>query len=259
MTKKAIAVFDSGFGGISVLSQLKSDFPHEDFIYFGDSKYAPYGIKTKEEIFERCKVIMEYFIKQNTKAVVIACNTATSACARELRELYSDLIIIGMEPALKPAIEELMTPKKVIVLATNFTLNNHKFKELVHGLNSEDKIIPLAAPKLVEIIEEENLNNKELIKETFDIYFKEINMDTIDTIVLGCTHFVFYKKYLKERFPNIKIIDGNLGTSKNLKRHLLQQNLLELNGSQNIDIHNSKGTKEEEYSLELLKHIELKN
>ena len=102
-SKKAIGVFDSGLGGISVLRDLKKLMPNEDFIYFGDSAYAPYGIKTKDEITKRCVEIIDFFIEKGVKAVVIACNTATSASANYLRKKYKDLPIIGMEPALKVA------------------------------------------------------------------------------------------------------------------------------------------------------------
>ena len=102
---KAIGVFDSGLGGISVLKELRSFMPQEDYLYFGDSSYAPYGVKTKEEITKRCRNICAFFISQGVKAVVIACNTATSACVKELRTLYPDLPIVGMEPALKPAVD----------------------------------------------------------------------------------------------------------------------------------------------------------
>lgn len=240
MKKQSIAVFDSGLGGISVLAQVMNDLPHEDFLYFGDSKYAPYGVKSRSEIFERCKHIVDTFVEQDVKAVVIACNTATSACGSELRELYPDLIIIGMEPALKPAVEQMNIDKKVIVLATQFTLSQKKFKDLVHNLDSEDKMIPIGCPELVQIVEEGDILNERRIEQAFDSYFSDIDMDEIDTIVLGCTHFIFYKNYLINRYPNIKIIDGNVGTSNNLKHQLEVKGLLSSDGESNLVIDNSK-------------------
>ena len=114
-SKKAIGVFDSGLGGISVLRDLKELMPNEDFIYFGDSAYAPYGVKTKEQITERCVEIIDFFISKGVKAVVIACNTATSASANYFRKKYKDLPIIGMEPALKVATQGVKNNNIVVI------------------------------------------------------------------------------------------------------------------------------------------------
>ena len=128
-SKKAIGVFDSGLGGISVLRDLKELMPNEDFIYFGDSAYAPYSVKTKEQITERCVEIIDFFISKGVKAVVIACNTATSASANYLRKKYKDLPIIGMEPALKVATQGVKN-NNIVVMATPLTLKEKKFETL---------------------------------------------------------------------------------------------------------------------------------
>ncbi len=124
-----IGVFVSGMGGISVLSTLHEMMPNEDLIFFGDSKYNPYGTKTREEITERCMTICEKFIAYDVKAIVVACNTATSACVNLLREKY-DIDIIGMEPALKVACE-MGENQHVAVWATDFTLKDMKFAYLM--------------------------------------------------------------------------------------------------------------------------------
>ena len=138
---KAIGVFDSGLGGISVLKELRSLMPQEDYLYYGDSSFAPYGVKTKEEITKRCRSICAFFISQGVKAVVIACNTATSACVKELRTLYPDLPIVGMEPALKPAVDG-RHQQHVLVLATQFTLKEKKFEQLMSRFNGKILILP---------------------------------------------------------------------------------------------------------------------
>ena len=124
-SKKAIGVFDSGLGGISVLRDLKELMPNEDFIYFGDSAYAPYGVKTKEQITERCVEIIDFFISKGVKAVVIACNTATSASANYLRKKYKNLPIIGMEPALKVATQGVKN-NNIVVMAKTFNFKKKK-------------------------------------------------------------------------------------------------------------------------------------
>ena len=150
-SKKAIGVFDSGLGGISVLRDLKKLMPNEDFIYFGDSAYAPYGIKTKDEITKRCVEIIDFFIEKGVKAVVIACNTATSAAIKELRETYN-ITIIGIEPAIKPAVES-KKQGKIIIMATTMTLAEKKFNNLMDKYKDEREIIKLPAPGLVEFVE----------------------------------------------------------------------------------------------------------
>ena len=149
---KAIGVFDSGLGGISVLKEFVKSMPSENFIYYGDSANAPYGIKTKKEITDRCENIIEFFIKQGVKAVVIACNTATSASANILRKKYSYLPIIGMEPALKVAADG-KTDNTIVVMATPLTLREEKFNNLMSRYDDENTIIKMPCPELVKIVE----------------------------------------------------------------------------------------------------------
>ena len=151
-SKKAIGVFDSGLGGISVLRDLKELMPNENFIYYGDSAYAPYGVKTKDEITKRCVEIIEFFIEKGVKAVVIACNTATSASANYLRKKYKDLPIIGMEPALKVATQGVKN-NNIVVMATPLTLKEKKFEKLMNNFMGNNNVIKMPCPKLVEIVE----------------------------------------------------------------------------------------------------------
>ena len=197
---KAIGVFDSGLGGISVLKEFVKSMPSENFIYYGDSANAPYGIKTKKEITDRCENIIEFFIKQGVKAVVIACNTATSASANILRKKYSYLPIIGMEPALKVAADG-KTDNTIVVMATPLTLR--------------------------EIVENDLLDDEEVVENQISDYYKGLDMKKINSVVLGCTHFVFYKDYMEKILNNnIDIVDGNVGTANHLKETLRERNEL---------------------------------
>ena len=191
-SKKAIGVFDSGLGGISVLRDLKELMPNEDFIYFGDSAYAPYGVKTKEQITERCVEIIDFFISKGVKAVVIACNTATSASANYLRKKYKDLPIIGMEPALKVATQGVKN-NNIVVMATPLTLKEKKFETLMHKFRGNNKVVKMPCPKLVEIVENDLLDDKNIVIDQLKDYYKDVNMDNLDSVVLGCTHFIFYR------------------------------------------------------------------
>lgn len=219
-----IGVFDSGFGGISVLKQLQQDLPHESFIYYGDSKYAPYGNKSKEEIIARCIYIVEFLIKQGVKAIVVACNSATSACIDLLREHF-DIPLIGMEPALK-VLADKYHHQSIVVMATKFTLAESKFAQLIERCKNDNTIIAYPCPKLVEIIEKGAFSNRELVTDTLNKYKEDLAGQSINGIVLGCTHFVFFKEYIKEIFKDVEIVDGNIGTSKQLQTILKEHNLL---------------------------------
>ena len=178
-SKKAIGVFDSGLGGISVLRDLKKLMPNEDFIYFGDSAYAPYGIKTKDEITKRCVEIIDFFIEKGVKAVVIACNTSTSASANYLRKKYKDLPIIGMEPALKVATQGVKN-NNIVVMATPLTLKEKKFETLMHKFRGNNKVVKMPCPKLVEIVENDLLDDAIRIEKGFKGYYHNDNVDNLD-------------------------------------------------------------------------------
>ena len=224
MNKKSpIGIFDSGFGGISVVKELVSVLPHEDILFFGDSKYNPYGTKDKEEVVQRCTYISNTFMKQDVKAIVIACNTATSVCVKDLRQKYP-IDIIGMEPALKVACDQ-GKKQKIAVWATPLTLKEKKFKNLMEHFKDEHTIYSIPCPKLVSLVEENRLDQIELVKEVLQEYVNQAS--DVDSIVLGCTHFVFFKEILETMLlDKVKIIDGNQGTIQHLKDVLAQKDLL---------------------------------
>lgn len=219
-----IGIFDSGLGGISVLKELKKHMPNEYFIYFGDSAFAPYGTKDNAFIINRCIHICDYFISLNVKAIVIACNTATSVAASIVRAKYP-IPIIGMEPALKPAAHDKEN-QNIIVMATPLTLKEKKFEELMSHYSNNNHIIKMPCPQLVSIVENDELDNRNKVMNQLYTYYRDINLKEIDSIVLGCTHFVFYRHYFDELFKHINVIDGNLGTAKHLKHILEERNLL---------------------------------
>ena len=189
-----IGVFDSGLGGISVAREIAKDMPAEHVLYFGDSANAPYGVKTPEQVKALSFDIVERFVEHGVKAVVIACNTATSAAVNDLREHY-DIPIIGMEPALKVACDrgdaplgQQHIPQRVIVAATPLTLRERKFAELMKRFDSDNTIFKEPCPDLVEIVESGQLGNHDLVMRTLHHYFDRYDLDRIDSVVLGCTH-----------------------------------------------------------------------
>lgn len=219
-----IGVFDSGVGGVSVLKELYSLMPNEDFIYFGDSKNAPYGTKTTEQIKELTIKNTKYLKDKGVKAVVIACNTATSVGVKAVRELF-DVPIIGIEPALKPAVLFKKNPV-VLVMATPLTLKEDKFLSQRKFYENDAKIHTVACPELVEFAEKGILSSEELtdcIKGYFD-RFKDIKFDAV---VLGCTHYPFFKPVIREVLgEGVEIFDGGKGTALYTMTRLKDENLL---------------------------------
>ncbi len=214
--KSRIGIFDSGLGGLSVLHTLSQLLPNESFIYIGDSKNAPYGTKTKEEVFELSKVICDQLIENDVKAIVIACNTATSAAVNQLRDIYR-IPIIGMEPAIKPALKQAIG--QVVVIATEMTLKEEKFLKLVDSLEDGYRIVKLPAPEWVDCVEN-HMYDVDYTKTCVDSFLQQ-HMPMVENIVLGCTHFFFLKAYINDFYGGkIEIFDGNIGTALQLKNTL---------------------------------------
>lgn len=239
MDNRPIGFFDSGVGGLSVLREAHKLLPTENYIYFGDSKNAPYGTKKLEEVKALTFEAVEFLLHKNCKAIVIACNTATSAAINDLRQTYKDIPVIGIEPALKPAVE-LKRPGKIIIMATPMTLAEAKFNNLMKSYEKEADIVPLPCAGLVELIENGIVEGEELnsyLRRKLDSYIAS----GISSIVLGCTHYPFAKKELTNILDkNTVIIDGSFGTAKQLERQLKSKNALNTNKFEgNIEIINS--------------------
>lgn len=212
-----IGVFDSGMGGISVVRQIRHDMPYENVIFYGDSAHAPYGLKTVEEIQGYCFGIADRLLAMGAKALVVACNTATSACINQMRERY-DVPVIGMEPALKLACDRGQgDPQHVIVAATPLTLRERKFARLMARFQDFHTIEKQPCPDLVTIVEEGRLDDQDLVMRTLHGYFDKYDLSRVDSVVLGCTHFIFYRSYFRQLMPgNVAIVDGNEGTVRHL-------------------------------------------
>lgn len=228
MTNNApLGIFDSGMGGISVVNQIHRDMPHEDILFYGDSAHAPYGTKSVEEVQDLSFKVADFLIEHGAKALVIACNTATSAAADAMRAHY-DIPIIGMEPALKLACDlGAGKPQHVIVTATPLTLHQTKFARLMERFSAQHTIEKQPCPKLVDIVESGHINDEELVDNTLREYLASYDLNTVDSIVLGCTHFTFYRDYFRKLVPNhIAIVDGNEGTSHHLRDVLAQKDQL---------------------------------
>lgn len=239
-TNFSIGFFDSGVGGISVLKESIKLLPKENYIYIGDSLNAPYGVKTPEEVRKLTFNMVDKLISMNVKAIVVACNTATSIAIDELRKIYKEIPIIGIEPALKPAIENYGNGI-IVIMATPMTLSENKFSKLRERYNKASDIISMPCDGLVEIIEDGNIKG-EIVEGYLRNRFKDVPKEKVSSVVLGCTHYPFIKEALVNVInDDVAIIDGSLGTVKQLKRKLEQKGLLNTNNEQGtVKIFNSK-------------------
>ena len=216
-----IGVFDSGMGGLTVLADIRRALLKADLIYIGDSANAPYGTKTQAEIAALSEQIVESLISAGAEAIVIACNTATSAAGEFLRSKYSHLPIVGLEPALKPAVERTKQGK-IAVLATDYTLSNKKYLRLKERVANQIEIISIAAPKLVELVEYGVIDGPEIQANLQKLFGSATD---INSLVLGCTHFLHLKPALRQFFgPSVEFFDGNDGVVRQLVRLLPNSN-----------------------------------
>jgi glutamate racemase len=219
-----VGVMDSGVGGLTVLKHLTRQLPHEHFIYYADSAYAPYGNQSAIKIQQRCFAIADTLIAQGAKALVVACNTATAAAISPLRE-YFPLPIIGMEPAVKPA--AAASKNSIIgVLATTGTLQSAQFAALLEHYGHGVQVVTQACVGLVECIEQGQLDNPHTIA-LLETYCQPLMAAGADTIVLGCTHYPFVRAHIQNIVgPQVTLIDTGAAVAKRLQQVLAEKNLL---------------------------------
>lgn len=239
---KPIGIFDSGVGGISVLKKAIKILPNENYIYFGDSKNAPYGVKSVEEIKELTFEAIDILLSKGCKAIVVACNTATSAAIEDLRKKFKAIPIIGIEPAVRPAVN-LNRKGKILIMATSITLAENKFNNLVEKCAMNSELVALPCPGLVEMIEEGIVEGKGIKDYLVNKFEGKIDKD-ISCIVLGCTHYPFIKEEIVSILGDeIPIIDGSEGTARELKRRLKESNILSDSDQKGeVQIFNSKNS-----------------
>ncbi len=226
----SIGFFDSGIGGVSVLHEALGRLPRQDFLYYADTDHVPYGPKPKAEVRRHVFAAVDFLARQGASAIVIACNTATSVAIADLRAKY-DIPIIGMEPAVKVAVERAPRHEgRILVAATALTLKEEKLHNLIDQIDDDHIVDFLPLPGLVEFAEK-----REFDGETVLPYLREqlgrFDLRNVEAIVLGCTHFVFFADlFRKIASPDTAIIDGNRGTVNHLIRILTEKGLLKLGG-----------------------------
>lgn len=212
-----IGVFDSGVGGISVLKHLTRLMPHERFLFYGDSANAPYGDKPPEWVLERSRLIANGMLEAGAKAIVIACNTATSVAAATLRAEHPDVPIVGIEPALKPA-AEAAPHGRILVMATAITIKLDKFHALARRYGSRCDVVTVACPGLADLIETGDLDSPAL-RDLLEGYLAEYR-GKADGVVLGCTHYPFAARQIRAVVGDVPLYDGGPGTARQTRRLL---------------------------------------
>lgn len=223
MDNRAIGIFDSGVGGLTVLAEIRKELPNEDIIYLGDTQNFPYGNKTKEQIIECSIKNVETLIKKGVKIIVIACGTATSQAIEELQAKF-EVPIIGI---IEPTVQYIQSQnyKEIGVIATQGTIRSgaweQKLKQSVHGIKVTNK----ACPMLAEIAEEgkaQSEQGRKVIKQ----YMEPFKEEMIDKIILGCTHYPIYEDIIKEELGyEVELINTGVTVSKYLQKYLKDNDL----------------------------------
>lgn len=225
MSNKAIGIFDSGIGGLTVWKEIKALLPNENIIYFADSQNCPYGSKTHNEIITLSDKIVQFLLSNHVKIIVVACNTATAAAIDYLRTNYN-VPFIGMEPAVKPAALNTKTGN-IGILATESTFNGRLFKETSARFASDVKLNVQIGHGLVEIVEN-NLMDTLQANDLLEKYIQPMITANVDHIVLGCTHYPFLEKSIRKIIGNnkIKILNPAPAIARQTKNILTENNML---------------------------------
>ncbi|MGQ8871272.1 glutamate racemase [Paenibacillus sp. TSA_86.1] len=255
MTKN-IAFFDSGIGGLTVLHTALQQFPEESYIYYADTLHVPYGTKSADEVRRYIFACADAIVREGADAIVIACNTATSLAVNALRSMYG-IPIIGMEPAVKPAVEmNRDNDKRVLVFATALTLSQTKYNELVSRVDDEHRVDSFALPELVEWCEQLEFDPVK-ITAYFRSKLADLDLEQYGTVVMGCTHYPFYTPILRKMLPNhIQILDGSQGTVNHLQQRLglgvqQQSESIKLDQEGNVSFFSSSGRTEDQDKMRI--------
>ena len=224
MNKNPIGVFDSGLGGLTVVKAIKELLPNESIIYFGDTARLPYGVKSKDLVKQYSKQITKFLIKKNAKIIIIACNTATAVALNTLKNEFKNIPIIGViEPGSEQAILETNT-KKIGVIGTIATVNSGAYEKAIKEKDRKVEIISKPCPLFVPFVEE-GLIEGPSINEIAKHYLLPFN-NSVDTLILGCTHYPLLKDIISHNTKNIRLVDSASSVAEAVRNKLLNNNLL---------------------------------
>lgn len=223
-----IGVFDSGVGGLSVVREIRRRLPAEDIVYFADSANCPYGGRPLDEIRALSLRVARELLRRGAKAIVVACNSASGAALESLRETL-DVPVVGLEPALKPAVERSRRGR-VGVMATSATLGSDRFDRLTRAYAGDVRLVPQACPGLVELVEEGEVDGPRVEAELREILAPLLEAD-VDTVVLGCTHYPFLREPISRVLGSgVEVLDSGEAVARQVERVLRDSHALAQNG-----------------------------
>jgi glutamate racemase len=234
-----VGVFDSGVGGLSILKALRAELPAEDFVYFADTAHAPYGERGDDYVTGRSRAILRQLIEeQHIKMMVVACNTATACAIHLLREEYPALPLVGVEPALKPAVTRTRTGR-IGVFATRGTLSSAKFRALHESLKGQAEFVLQPCDGLAAAIEAGDTEQTDALCARYTQAIGDFGPGTgqIDTVVLGCTHYPFAQAQLLAHVgPGVQLIETGEPVARQTRRLLEAASLLKADGQGRVDL-----------------------
>ena len=222
-----VGVFDSGVGGLSVAREIRRALPAEHLLYVADTAYVPYGDRGDDEVRARTLAIGEWIAAQGAKVLVVACNTATGAALELLRERLS-IPVIGLEPALKPAVRE-SAAGRVGVMATSGTIRSARFQRLVDNYANGAQVVRNPCPGLADLVEDGMLGGPELA-ERMESFVAPLREAGVDTVVLGCTHYVFVRDAIQQALPGVRLLDSGEAIARRTRQILAEADALQADG-----------------------------
>lgn len=241
MVDRAIGIFDSGIGGLTVLKEIIKIMPCENIIYYGDTAHTPYGNKSPETILNYSRRIIKFLISKNVKLIVIACNTVSANCFEKLQQEFEIPIIEVLSAGVNSALDA--TKNKMIgIIGTESTIESHAYKKYMLDIDKSVKVIEKACPLFVPLAEEGWAENK-IAYDTAKIYLDEFKETKIDTLVLGCTHYPLFINCIKKILPDVNIVNPAENTATNVRNYLAAKKILRNNGNFEVIFFTSDNSK----------------
>ena len=234
MDNRPIGIFDSGVGGLTVLSAIAKNLPKEKLIYFGDTARFPYGPKSKNTILSYARQISHFLLEHDVKLIIIACNTATALALPQLQQELSVPVLGVIDPAIK-AINNHPDIKKIGVIGTRSTIKSEVYGQAIHQSWPMLSVMERACPLFVSLVEE-GWAEKKISRLVAHEYLDELAREEVELLILGCTHYPLLKRMLQQEFPQFTLIDGSIETAKTVKSFLNEKNLMAEHNKGQVDI-----------------------
>ncbi|AQW22194.1 glutamate racemase [Lentilactobacillus curieae] len=242
MDNRKIGVMDSGIGGLTVYNQLQKILPNEQFIYVGDQKNLPYGEKTAEEVYQLTKRIANYFLKQDVKAMVIACNTATAAAYERIKQELPIPVIGVIKPGAETAVSVSKTGS-IGVIATNGTVKSGDYERIIKAAGNFE-VVSQGCPDFVQLVEDGEAGSEHSY-EVVESQLANLKTSSIDTLILGCTHFPVIQAEIGTAMPHVTLVDPGVATARQVKELLEQNDALAESDRDGSDVFYTTGNPEE--------------